>query len=253
MQCAETSVHTAAFLFLLYLDDAGSVSNASDRFVALAGISVFERQAHFFDEALNELAIDIAGSQSEQLEFHGSHMLPGKGFWRSIRSKQERRGHLAKALSCSDRLRGERALFGAIVEKQHVSPEDAMEVAFEQVVSRFDHFLRRINQRRSDKQRGLIILDKSTKETALQQLARDFKLSGHTWGKTRNLADVPFFVDSKATRLVQYADLVAYSLWRAYEKQDTEFFKIIETAFDANGGVRHGLHEALYHEFRPSG
>ncbi|MGB7431356.1 MAG: DUF3800 domain-containing protein [Ahrensia sp.] len=232
-------------MYLLYLDDAGSVDNKDDQFIVLAGIAVYERQAHFLDDALCQQAEKIVGDKAEELEFHGNHILAGKGFWRSIRDRNTRRAHLAEALSSYDRLRGKRALFGAVVQKAFVSPQDAMEVAFEQVVSRFDHFLNRINRTSANKQRGLVILDKSTKETTLQTLARDFKLSGHTWGKTRNLADVPFFVDSRATRMVQFADLVAYSMYRHYQKSDSEFFKIIETAFDAQGGVKHGLYEGI--------
>ncbi|MCB1384932.1 MAG: DUF3800 domain-containing protein [Nitratireductor sp.] len=228
-------------MFLLYLDDAGSARNASDRFVVLAGVALFERQVHFLDLQLGELAQKIASSQAEELEFHGSHMLPGKGFWRSIRDKSRRRAHIAEALATIDRLQGRRALFGATIEKAAVSPDDPLEVAFEQIVSRFDRFLDRINSG-SRKERGLLILDKSTQETRLQKLARDFKLKGHTWGRTRNLVDVPFFVDSKATRAIQYADLVAYALWRKAEKGDGAFFDLIETAFDAEGGVRHGLY-----------
>lgn len=229
-------------MYLLYLDDAGSVTNASDTHVVLAGIAVFERQIHFLDSELSKLANDIAGAQGEDLEFHGSHMLPGKGYWRSIRDPKQRRRYIAEALATFDRLKGKRVLFGAVVEKSVVSPDDALEVAFEQVISRFDRFLNRINQKRKDKQRGLLVLDKSTRETALQGLSRDFKLKGHSWGRTRNLADVPFFVDSRATRIVQFSDLVAYALWRHFEKGDSEFYKLIETAFDAEGGVRHGLY-----------
>ena len=43
---------------------------------------------------------------------------------------------------------------------------------------------------------------------------------------------MPFFVDSKATRLIQYADLVAYALWRKFEKQDDEVFDAVSDAFD---------------------
>lgn len=50
------------------------------------------------------------------------------------------------------------------------------------------------------------------------------------------------FVDSRATRLIQYADLVAYAMWRKFEKNDAEFFDTIAADFDSEGGVVHGLH-----------
>ena len=227
-------------MYLLYLDDAGSVSNASDKHVVLAGIALFERQVHFLDGLLEDFAGQIAPAQAELLEFHASHMLAGKGFWRSIPDRAQRRRHLAEALSQVDKLRGQRALFGVVVEKSSVPSQDALEFAFEQIVRRFDLFLSRFHQAKNT-QRGLLILDKSTMETRLQQLTRTFRRTGHSWGRPRNLVDVPFFVDSAATRAIQYADMVAYALWRAFEKDDKEFFHTIESAFDQHGGVRHGL------------
>jgi hypothetical protein len=49
------------------------------------------------------------------------------------------------------------------------------------------------------------------------------------------------FVDSKATRSIQYADLVAYALYRRFEKTDPEFFDVIADTFDREGGIVHGL------------
>jgi Protein of unknown function (DUF3800) len=228
-------------MYLLYLDDAGSVSNNSDTHIVLAGIALFERQVHFLDQLLGGLASEIAPQSPNELEFHANHMLAGKGFWRSIQDRNQRRRHLAAALSKADGLHGKWALFGAVVEKQAVSPNDALEYAFEQIINRFDRFLGRMHKR-NNTQRGLLILDKSTRETRLQGLTQDFRLNGHRWGRLNNLVDVPFFVDSKATRSIQYADMVAHALWRHHEKGDSEFFNIIETAFDREGGVRHGLH-----------
>ncbi len=227
-------------MYLLYLDDAGSVSNSSDTHVVLAGIALFERQVHFLDGLLSSLAAEIAPEAPHELEFHANHMQAGKGFWRSIQDRSVRRRYLAEALSKADQLHGKWALFGVVVEKASASPDDALEYAFEQIISRFDRFLGRM-YKKNETQRGLLILDKSTQETRLQGLARDFRRNGHRWGRLNNIVDVPFFVDSRATRAIQYADMVAYALWRHYEKGDSEFFNVIETAFDAEGGVRHGL------------
>ena len=83
-----------------------------------------------------------------------------------------------------------------------------VELAFEQLTSRFDLFFKRICSKYNDAQRGLILLDKSSTENRMQTLAREFKYSGHSWGKTKNYADVSVFLDSKASRLIQLADLV---------------------------------------------
>ncbi len=227
-------------MFLLYLDDAGSVGSAHETHFVLSGICVFERQVYHINRAMDELAETICPDDPGRLEFHGSHMFAGKGYWRSIRSKDQRKTHIRHALATCRALAGRWALFGVVVEKAAISPEDPVEFAFEQICARFDAFLKR-EHRRENTQRGLMILDKSTRETRLQALARDFRTEGHRWGVLRNLADVPMFVDSRATRLVQFADLVSYALWHRFEKDNSEFFDVISADFDKEGGVVHGL------------
>lgn len=228
-------------MFILYLDDAGSVGSASERHFILSGICVFERQIHYLSKSLDDLAAEICPQDPDALEFHGSHILPGKGFWRSIKDKDTRKTHIESALKVANRLRGDWALFGVVVEKQAVAGEDPVAYAFEQIISRFDTYLKRLH-RGGKTHRGLIVLDKSTHETRLQVLARDFRKHGSRFGSVTNLADVPMFVDSAATRAIQYADLVSYALWQNYEKNDPTFFDHIRSQFDSEGGIVHGLH-----------
>ncbi len=226
-------------MHLLYLDDAGSVGNPQERFFILAGIALFERQTYHLERLLDAVAARFAHPEPKTLELHGNQMLAGRKFWRDF-PKADRRKAIADGLNTIRDLRGDVALFGAVIEKIAVSPEDPTEFAFEEVASRFDKKLLRLH-RNGRSERGIIVLDKSTMETRLQALATEFRFHGHRAGRLHNLADVPFFVDSKASRLVQYADLVAYALWRHYEKQDSEFFDIIKNDFDQEGGVVHGL------------
>ena len=78
-------------------------------------------------------------------------------------------------------------------------------------------------------------------EGTLQGLARRFREEGTRWGSLRNLAEVPLFVDSTASRLIRIAALLARSVWRRYEHGDTRFFDPIVRRFDNEGGVIHGL------------
>lgn len=236
-------------MFLLYLDDAGTVQSPDQKHFVLSGICLFERQVYHLNKALDDLAERVYPQEPNKLEFHGSHMLPGKGFWRSIRDKSLRRTHIRHALATCRVLQGTWGLFGVVVEKAAISPEDPIEFAFEQICARFDSFLKR-EYRRGNSQRGLMILDKSTRETRLQSLATEFRSDGHRYGVLRNLADVPMFVDSEATRLIQFADLVSYALWQKFERLDNEFFDVISDSFDQEGGVVHGL---LHHTVNRAG
>jgi hypothetical protein len=115
-----------------------------------------------------------------------------------------------------------------------------MEYAFEQIVNRFDLFLTRLHNL-GNTQRGLLVLDESSHETALQKLAIDFRAMGHRWGQLRNLAEVPLFVNSRATRMIQFADLVAHALRQYHERGNSRFFDPIAKNFDSEGGILHGL------------
>lgn len=227
-------------MYILYVDDAGSVGNHEERHFVLGGIALFERHIERVEYALERVAAASGLPDPQTLELHGNQMLPGTKRWRALRSADARRNLIAEALEATAVLRGRWALFGAVIHKAAVSPRDPAEYAFEQLCSRFDHFLARTKQD-GQAQRGLIVLDRSTKETRLQELATTFRRQGHSWGRLRNIVDVPYFVDSAATLAIQYADLVTYALWRRFEKNDAEFYGRICNKFDAVGGVVHGL------------
>lgn len=235
----------SADMYILYLDDAGSVGNHEERHFVLGGIALFERHVEHLERALDESARDTGLVDPDRLEFHGTEILSGSKRWRAIRGKEKRASVLTGALANSSRLRGRWALFGAVIEKAAVGPRDPVEFAFAQVLSRFDQFLSR---QRTDNQaqRGPVILDRSTRETRLQELATTFRHDGHPWGRLRNIVDVPFFVDSRATRAIQYADLVTYAMWRRFERDDPRFFDVIRHRFDRVGGVVHGLFHERY-------
>jgi hypothetical protein len=225
-------------MYLLYLDDSGSVKNASDRHIILAGLSVEEKAPHWLSLSLDKIAGEIWPDNSRGLEFRGADMFSGKKHWRGVGRDDREKAFCdaLKVLGVSTKIR----LFGAAIHKVAISPADPMEFAFEQISNRFDRMLGRMH-RAGDTQRGLMVLDKSSYETSLQKLAVEFRTDGHRWGQLHNFADVPLFVDSTATRLIQYADMVAYALRRYYEKGESKYFDIIKGRFDAEGGVIHGL------------
>lgn len=235
-------------MYLLYVDDAGSVGNHSERHFVLAGVALFERHVEHLEREMNALAERTGLAEPDTLEFHGTEILSGSKRWRALRGHERRAGVLSEALGCAERvLRGRWATFGVVVHKAAVSPRDPVEFAFEQICSRFDQFLSR--QRRDGRpERGLMILDRSTRETRLQELATTFRREGHSWGRLRHIVDVPFFVDSRASRAIQYADLVTYAIWRRFERDDPRFFDQIRHRFDTQGGVVHGLLHERYAE-----
>ncbi|MCE7029847.1 DUF3800 domain-containing protein [Jiella avicenniae] len=233
-------------MYLLYLDYSGSSGNASDKHVILAGFAVFERQPHWLSLKLDDLAKEMWPENPQGLEFRGADMFSGKRHWRGV-EKARRLDAYRRALAILGTSRLVH-VFGVAVHKASVSPDDPMERAFEAVANRFDRFLGRLHKQ-NNTQRGLIVLDKSSYETSLQGLATNFRSVGHRWGQLFNLTDVPLFVDSRATRLIQYADLVAYALRRYYENGQSAYLDTISGRFDAQGGVVHGLAHMVSPEY----
>lgn len=227
-------------MLITYLDDAGAVGNSKERHYILAGVCIFERQVFYLDEALDHVVRDTGFVENpKDLELHGNAIHARRGIWRKFRTRAEARRVILNALHAARKAVDWR-LFGVIVDKTRCA-ENPAEYAFEQICSRVDLFLRR-REEKNDRHSGLLILDNSTRESRLQELAIQFRYVGHRWGKNlRHFVDAPLFADSKATRLVQYADLVCYALWRKYEKNDPEFFDAISDKFDKENGVRHGL------------
>lgn len=167
-------------------------------------------------------------------------MFGGRGRWRSYPTN-DRHQAIEDALKAFLESDSRNRLFASVIKKKVVSPRDPVEVAFEQLASRFDLYLKRLHKN-GDTHRGVMIFDKSTYETTIQSLATDFRTIGHTWGVINNFSEVPLFLDSKASRLIQLADLIAYAVFRHFEKGDNRFFPIIEHRFDSEGGIVHGLH-----------
>lgn len=227
-------------MHLLYLDDSGSAQNRNEDYLVLGGVSIFEAQANWFTQELDSLAESIDANDPHGVEFHASEIFARrKPPWKGM-SQQEAQGVIKAVLRILARAYDTARVFACAIHKDSFAGDDLMELAFEDLCSRFDLYLNRLRGD-GDRQRGLLILDESAHETTLQRLTRDFRTLGTQWGFIRNLAEVPLFVDSKASRLVQLADHVAYAVFRRYNAGDTQYFDILAPKFDAADGVIHGL------------
>ncbi len=228
-------------MHLLYLDDAGSAGNKSENYLVLGGVSIFEASAHWIAQELDKLAQSISPGKPNEVEFHASEVFSRRSPpWKGM-SRGEAQGVIKAVLQIlTNGSYDTTRLFACAIEKASYAGRDLMELAFEDLCSRFDRYLTRLRGD-GDRQRGLLILDNSAYETTLQKLANDFRTFGTRWGGIHNLADTPFFVDSRASRLIQLADHVAYAVFRRYNSSDTQYFDIIASKFDAAEGVVHGL------------
>lgn len=231
---------TIIAVHLLYLDDAGSAKNPNERYLVLGGVAVFEAQAHWVTTELDKLATAFHPADPAALEFHASEIFSGRSApWDGL-SKEQRKEAIRQVLRVLPRAYDSCRAFACAIHKASFPGRDPMELAFEDLCSRFDIYLNALSVDR-DRQRGLIILDESSYETSLQSLARRFRRLGTQWGVIRNLVDTPMFINSKASRIVQLADHVAYATFRRYESGDASYFDIVASRFYEAQGIIHGL------------
>ena len=192
-------------MYLLYVDDSGSVNDKSCNYCVLAGFAAYETRTFWIGKAIDDIVNTYLPVYPE-VELHGSPMRSGKGVWRGI--PKEIREHLIidilRLVSSDSGIR----LFASIIAKSAAAGIDISGDLFTQVASRFDMFLGRMYKKNREAQRGIAIFDKSTEELTIQRLSHVFTATGHQWGKRlNNFAEVPLFLDSRMSRLIQLADL----------------------------------------------
>jgi len=201
--------------------------NANEKYFVLAGLSIFEAQADWFSREMDKLAESIDAKNPASVEFHASAQYARRVAPWNTMTRDDAHGVTKSVLQIVADSYDTARIFACAVEKSSVLNDDPVAVAFEDLCSRFDMFLSGLRAS-GDRQRGLLVLDKSTHETSLQQLTRDFRRIGTQWGSIiRNLADIPFFADSNASRLIQCADHIAYAVFRRYHVGDSQLFDII--------------------------
>ena len=146
-------------------------------------------------------------------------------------------------------------LFADAIDKLALpTGRDAFEIAFEQIVSRFQRFLENQEQLSKRHRRGteaslpdnhgLLIQDNNqTVAKNITSLMRRFHRTGTLWATCDRIIETPLFVDSTLTSMVQIADLCAYATRRFFENQEVDLFDRIYPRFERRGpslvGLRH--------------
>jgi len=135
------------------------------------------------------------------------------------------------------------AFFGALVDRTY---HDYEERAYELVLHKFDEMLTRQGHESEIHQRGIVIHDKRIIEKDVQRWGETWRHVSGRIGRLTHLSDVPFFADSRASRCIQAADFVTWSLWRYYgPQQDDRFIDPLWSHFDEARGKMHGLIHVL--------
>jgi len=163
-------------MYIFYLDDAGSTRNAGEKNLVLGGISVYERHAYWFTSQLDAIASRIDSTNPNNVEFHASEIFSGKTPpWDRFKEKEERIQIIKDVLNVVKRSYGENKVFACVVHKESFPGRDPMEMAFEDLCSRFNRYLSKLYSTSGNRSKGIIVIDESSYETSLQQMASDFR------------------------------------------------------------------------------
>ena len=230
-------------MYVLYLDDSGSVKNQKEDYFVLGGVCVPETSVRWLSYEVEKLATKIDPQNSAAVEFHAAEIFSGRSFpWHQYKRKEDRIAIIKHVLHTLDGAFPTVVAFASAVHKASYPNEDPVIKAFEDVTSRFDMYMHRMAADAEEYQRGMIVIDKSSYETSLQNLTVHFRQEGNRWGSyLKKICEVPLFVDSRVCRLMQLADHIAYAVFRYYNADDMGYFNCIGNRFDENDGVIHGL------------
>lgn len=122
--------------------------------------------------------------------------------------------------------------------KSKLSTEDQ---AFEQVISRFEHYMGNVSHS-EDLTYGLLIHDNNeTVSKKHTELMKRFHKQGTLWTSIKHIIETPLYVNSELTGMVQIADLCAFALRRFFENQETDIFYRIKPRFDSHRGKMVGV------------
>lgn len=212
-------------MYLLYADESGDLAGPDSNVFVVGGIAVHEDAVRPFAGEINQTINRYIGRHvGVGIEVHGSPMRGGRGEW--MRLSAGKRHGLAHALlkhvvEWQHKGTGsEIQPFAIVIDRNH--SQSPTETSYGELLFMFDNFLR-AGRRDGDPHNGILIADRSRYEKTLQAWVEIARAHTRPKGDPRRLyalAETPFFVDSRSTRLMQIADLVAYSLYRGYNADD---------------------------------
>jgi hypothetical protein len=249
-------------MYLLFADESGT-HGGSPVFV-VCGLAVHEHDAQNLQRSLASAVEPYAATarlSADDLELHAAVMRnaapPGRrqtgrhiSPW-TLLSRSDRLNCLNDAYRRIANFRPSDpdlpiVAFGVVLDLHFHSSLSTVErerFAYEVILNKFDVMLKRKRQRSYGANRGLVIHDRRVvAEKDIQEWTREWQKAAGTVGQLRNMADVPLFADSRASRLIQAADLVSYALYRHYAggARNPDYIEGLWEKFDTADKQMHG-------------
>jgi uncharacterized protein DUF3800 len=220
-------------VYVLYVDESGSHGlSHGNRAYVIAGVAIHEADIAPLGDLLRDIVKDVVpeGELAGPYELHAAELRrPRSGsVWKGS-DGQMRRRLLERGLHAIADFEEHDPQRPLRVFVDVLAPEGPHErEGYGRLMNRFDDWLAELGER------GIVISDVSWREDDIQKWARRWRRSESRWGTLDQLVEVPLFADSKASRLLQAADLMAWSCWRRFgvEPPDNHWWDIIESRVD---------------------
>ncbi len=230
-------------VYLLYVDESGEARGSQFDYFVLSGVALHDEDCYPFARSIEGVVATCLPPHQRGLELHASQIMSGRGPWAAVPWPTRREllqavtDHIATWRSPNGRPAN---LFAVAVHRPSFKGKDVVRIAHEQLFLHFNSFLTRLHVS-GESHRALVIADDSTYEPLVQRLTQQWKKSGTTYGKLTSFIEVPLYVDSNASRVVQAADFVAWAVFNYYERTHVDFMQRLHLRFDAHNGVQHGV------------
>ena len=224
-------------MHLLYLDESASGSANGPQWV-LGGFTVEDVQVGALRTSIVRIA-ELIPSPIANRELHASPMETGRRGWRGV-PRTLRNQITNELLACFSIFRIKPF---AVVASDFEQPDPRIDVhtrLFQQVNEYFER------EYRDTPRRYLVILDETPLRKRIQSLAAESNVVPGTNARDDypfgSMIEVPMFLDSELSRLLQLADFVAFWVHRAYAIGDQRILNLLLPAFDQEpGGPIRGL------------
>jgi len=232
-------------MYFLYLDESGSPNGwqTQDHFV-LGGVAIHEGQVLGLANKLDDIQTAYFGELKVPIEFHAGDMKTGNKRWRSIPEKTREKIMDEVYDVIANAPFPTLVAFGTALHlsKAENTESGNLEIAFQDVCLKFNHFLVKAHKS-GNTNKGLLIIDDAHKRQ-FKDLINTFRKEGVKGVPIYNIVDIPYFSASQDTRMLQLADFCVYAVYRYYEKQDSTYLDKILPQFDRRDamhvdGLRH--------------
>ena len=201
-------------MILLHADESGDPNEAEREHFVVGGIAVHESDARSLSRECDAVMARILDPGWRELEFHAQAIRKGKKPWRSVppQVKLDLLAGMAELLATfGTRSVVPFSLF-CVVHSPGGAPEaDPLERVYEEIAMRFNSYVRAFPRNGGRPEQGLMIADKAKYEEVVQPLVHKWRYGGESRiGRLTRVVEVPLFLDSAASRLIQLADFVAH-------------------------------------------